>query len=104
MKTILLIVFFIAELYAQSILNSDSIEKARQDLGRHLFYNADLSINGTMACATCHEQRHAFTDNNRVHPGALDDNGKRNVPTLANVGKFKNFQNLNLKCNFLRIS
>lgn len=66
------------------------MEKARQELGRRLFYEADLSINGTMACATCHEQRRGFTDGNRVHPGALDDAGKRNVPALANVGKLKN--------------
>ena len=90
MKTIFLLFFFIAQLFAQSTSNNDIVEKARQELGRRLFYDADLSINGTMACATCHEQRHAFTDNNRVHPGALDDNGKRNVPTLANVGQYKN--------------
>ena len=90
MKTIFLLFLFIAELSAQSSVNSDTIEKARQDLGRRLFYEADLSVNGTMACATCHEQRRGFCDGNRVHPGALDDNGKRNVPTLANVGQFKN--------------
>lgn len=65
-------------------------QKARTELGRRLFYDADLSINGTMSCATCHEQRKAFADGNQVHPGALDDPGKRNVPGLANVGQFKN--------------
>jgi len=90
MKTVFLLFFLIAELSAQSTSKSDIVEKARQELGRRLFYDADLSINGTMSCATCHEQRHAFTDNNSVHPGALDDNGKRNVPTLANVGQYKN--------------
>ncbi len=54
-------------------------------LGRRLFYDADLSINGTMSCATCHEQRHAFADGNRTHPGALDDPGRRNVPALQNL-------------------
>jgi cytochrome c peroxidase len=61
---------------------------ARIELGRRLFYDADLSINGTMSCATCHEQHHGFADGNRTHPGALDDPGRRNVPTLANVGEF----------------
>ncbi len=28
---------------------------AKVELGRRLFYDADLSINGTMSCATCHE-------------------------------------------------
>ncbi|PYF08684.1 cytochrome c peroxidase [Rhodobacter viridis] len=63
----------------------------RIDLGRKLFYDADLSFTGTMACATCHEQWHGFTDNNRGHPGIYDDPAKRNVPGLANIGAFKNF-------------
>ena len=57
------------------------------ELGRRLFYEADLSINGTMACATCHEQHRGFSDGNRTHPGALDDPGKRNVPGLQNVAQ-----------------
>lgn len=61
-----------------------------RDLGRRLFYDADLSINGTMSCATCHEQHRAFTDGNRMHPGALGDPGKRNIPGLANVRAFRN--------------
>lgn len=59
---------------------------AKIELGRRLFYDADLSIDGTMACATCHEQRHAFADGNATHPGVHGDSGKRNVPGLANVG------------------
>lgn len=62
-------------------------QDARVELGRRLFYEADLSINGTMSCATCHEQHHAFADGNATHPGALDDPGRRNVPGLANVGE-----------------
>lgn len=65
-------------------------QKAKIELGRRLFYDADLSINGTMSCATCHEQRKAFADGNQAHLGALDDPGKRNVPGLANIGAFKN--------------
>lgn len=59
----------------------------RVELGRRLFYDADLSINGVMACASCHEQRRGFADGNRVHPGALDDAGKRHVPGLQNVAR-----------------
>lgn len=60
------------------------------ELGRRLFYDADLSINGTMACATCHEARRGFTDGNATHPGATDQPGRRNVPGLANVAAFHN--------------
>lgn len=62
-----------------------AIEQARVELGRRLFYDADLSRDGTMACATCHEQKHAFADGNRTHPGVTGESGRRNVPGLANV-------------------
>lgn len=76
---------------AGSLRNSPSvpadnpINPAKVALGRRLFYDADLSVNGTMSCATCHEQHHGFADGNRTHPGATDDPGRRNVPGLANV-------------------
>lgn len=62
---------------------------AKVALGRKLFYDADLSIDGTMSCATCHEQRRGFTDSNRTHPGVHGDPGRRNILTLANVGYFR---------------
>lgn len=62
-----------------------AIEQARVELGRRLFYDADLSRDGTMACATCHEQKHAFADGNRTHPGVTGEPGRCNVPGLANV-------------------
>ncbi|PXA91127.1 cytochrome-c peroxidase [Caulobacter sp. D5] len=62
---------------------------AKVALGRKLFYDADLSIDGTMSCATCHEQRRGFTDGNATHPGVHGDPGRRNIQTLANVGWFR---------------
>jgi cytochrome c peroxidase len=38
-------------------------------LGRVLFYDAALSANGTTCCSSCHKQRHAFADPNRVSRG-----------------------------------
>ncbi len=63
-----------------------SVLKARTELGHRLFYDADLSADGSMSCATCHEQRHAFSDGNPTHPGVTDEPAIRNVPTLGNVG------------------
>ncbi len=62
--------------------------EAKVALGRRLFYDADLSIDGTMSCATCHEQRHAFTDTNATRPGVHNDPGRRNIMALTNVGYF----------------
>ncbi|WP_285017918.1 cytochrome c peroxidase [Novosphingobium sp. fls2-241-R2A-195] len=61
---------------------------AQVALGRRLFHDGDLSINGTLSCATCHDPRHAFADGVRAHPGAHGEPGLRNVPSLLNVGSF----------------
>lgn len=61
---------------------------AQVALGRRLFHDGDLSINGTLSCATCHDPRHAFADGVRAHPGAHGEPGLRNVPSLVNVGSF----------------
>lgn len=58
---------------------------AKVELGRRLFYDADLSADGTMACAACHEQKRGFADGNRTRPGVHGDPGRRNVPGLANL-------------------
>lgn len=63
----------------------DDTAAAKVELGRRLFYDADLSVDGTMACATCHEQRRGFSDGNATHPGVTGAPGRRNVPGLANV-------------------
>jgi len=61
------------------------ITAAKVELGHRLFYDADLSIDGTLSCATCHEARHGFADGNTTHPGVSGEAGRRNVPGLANV-------------------
>ncbi|MGE4432142.1 MAG: cytochrome-c peroxidase [Sphingobium sp.] len=66
---------------------------AKVALGRRLFYEADLSIDGTMSCATCHGQRSGFTDGATTHAGVHGDPGLRNVPSLINVA-WKNPLNL----------
>ena len=66
----------------------NAMSAAKVELGRRLFYDADLSLDGTMACATCHEARHGFGDGNTTHPGVTGEAGRRNVPGLANVAWF----------------
>lgn len=61
---------------------------AKVDLGRHLFYDARLSRDGTVACASCHDQARAFTDGRNLAVGVDGTVGIRNAPSLANVGYF----------------
>ena len=64
---------------------------ARIELGRQLFYDADLSRDGTMACATCHEQRRGFTDGNATHPGVTGQPARRRVMALVNLGALASY-------------
>lgn len=56
------------------------------ELGRRLFYDARLSVNGTQSCASCHQQERAFTDGRRVAIGSTGQRHTLNTPTLTNVG------------------
>lgn len=58
---------------------------AKVELGRRLFYDERLSINGTEACATCHAQDRAFTDGKATPQGATGQQLARNAMSLTNV-------------------
>ena len=60
-------------------------------LGKKLFFDQNLSANGTMACATCHKPDKAYADGLVV---PLDNEGKklqRNTPTLINSAYQQSF-------------
>ena len=54
-------------------------------LGEKLFFDGRLSANGTVACASCHDPRLAFTDGRPVAVGILNRVGQRNSPTVLNA-------------------
>lgn len=62
-------------------MSADKVE-----LGRHLFYDSRLSLDGRTACASCHEQARGFTDGRARALGAFSTEGHRNAMALANVG------------------
>ncbi|ADO68225.1 Di-heme cytochrome-c peroxidase [Stigmatella aurantiaca DW4/3-1] len=64
---------------------------AKVELGRRLFYDTRLSLNGTQSCASCHQQALAFTDA-KVHAvGSTGASHRRNAQGLGNVGYFTSF-------------
>lgn len=71
-----------------AVPSANPMSAAKVELGRRLFYDADLSADGTLACAGCHEQKRAFADGNATRPGVHGGAGRRNVPGLANIGWF----------------
>jgi cytochrome c peroxidase len=63
--------------------NPMSAEKAL--LGRWLFYDRRLSVNGSVACADCHRQEFAFADPRERSIGATGELTRRNAMSLTNV-------------------
>jgi cytochrome c peroxidase len=59
--------------------------QAKVELGRHLFYEKRLSVNGRQSCASCHIQALAFTDGKAVSVGTTGEAHPRNAMSLANV-------------------
>lgn len=55
------------------------------ELGRYLFYEKRLSITGQHSCASCHDQKRAFSDSNSIAIGATGEKHPRNSMSLANV-------------------
>jgi cytochrome c peroxidase len=61
---------------------------AKVELGRRLFYDPRLSVNGSQSCASCHQQALAFTDG-LAHPqGATGDDVPRSSMSLVNVAYY----------------
>ncbi|MGO9257091.1 MAG: MbnH family di-heme enzyme [Bryobacteraceae bacterium] len=54
-------------------------------LGRYLFYDARLSVNGKQSCSTCHRQELAFTDGRAAAVGATGQSHPRSAMSLVNV-------------------
>ncbi len=61
-------------------------QRARVELGQRLFFDAALSSDGTVACASCHVPAEAGVDGSAVSVGVESQKGRRNAPTVFNVG------------------
>jgi cytochrome c peroxidase len=61
------------------------VTDAGATLGRVLFYDTRLSANNTVACGSCHHQKHAFVDPNRFSKGFDGKLTDRNAPSLVNL-------------------
>ncbi|MBM3811481.1 MAG: c-type cytochrome [Acidimicrobiia bacterium] len=53
-------------------------------LGRRLYYDKGLSVDGTIACASCHDPEKGFSDASPNSAGVGGKRGDRNSPTVWN--------------------
>src|SRR5882724_11423297 len=54
-------------------------------LGQKLFFDGRLSVDGSVACSTCHDPARAFTDGRPTSVGINGRLGQRNAPTILNA-------------------
>ena len=59
---------------------------AAASLGERLFFDPILSVDSSISCGSCHKPEQGFATNDRVTPGVGGVLGKRNSPSLLNVG------------------
>lgn len=70
--------------YNNFIQLEDSLN-AKATLGRVLFYDRQMSLNNSVACASCHKQEFAFSDNRRFSSGFESRLTTRNSMPLQNI-------------------
>jgi cytochrome c peroxidase len=54
-------------------------------LGRVLFYDKNLSADGSVSCASCHRQEYGFADNKAFSTGSNSSQTLRNAHAIVNV-------------------
>ena len=65
---------------ADNPMTADKVE-----LGRHLFFDTQLSANGSQSCGSCHQQQHAFAEPKPLAVGSTGEAHRRNTLALVNV-------------------
>ena len=66
------------------VLDGDGATEAQVALGRRLFFDPLLSVDGTVACASCHEPERGFAGSEPLSLGVGGRRTDRNAPTLFN--------------------
>ena len=54
------------------------------NLGRKLFFDPALSVDGSTSCATCHRPEHGFSSPLKLPTGVADREAKRHAPAILN--------------------
>jgi cytochrome c peroxidase len=74
-----------SEMWSYFVPRDNPMTAAKVELGRKLFFDKQLSADGSLSCATCHDPSLAFADGKKVAEGIGGRRGARNSPTLLNA-------------------
>lgn len=70
---------------------AEDLPTAREAIGWKLFFDARLSRNGNVSCATCHDPGHGWSDGQRFSQGTHGDTLARNTPSVLNLANAAQF-------------
>jgi cytochrome c peroxidase len=80
-----------ADLWALLVPPDNPVTPEKVALGRRLYFDTRLSMDGSVSCATCHDPARGFSDGKKVSEGVGGKKGTRNAPTVLN-SIFNEFQ------------
>lgn len=66
------------------IPEDNPLTPAKIELGKKLYFDPRLSVDGTVSCATCHHPQFGFSNGVPVSAGFKGQLGNRNSPTVLN--------------------
>jgi cytochrome c peroxidase len=64
---------------------SNPLTKGKVALGKQLYFDPRVSLDGTVSCATCHDPEKGWTDRLKTSVGIDGQLGGRNAPTVLNT-------------------
>ncbi len=64
---------------------SNPITKGKYELGRQLYFEPRISLDGTVSCATCHNPEKGWTDALPTSTGIGGQTGGRSAPSVLNT-------------------
>jgi cytochrome c peroxidase len=85
--------YMVADRALSNVVRIDCGESGHDkiQLGRYLFYDKRMSVNGKSSCASCHRQELAFTDGRAHAVGATEQVHPRSAMSLVNLSFNKAF-------------
>jgi cytochrome c peroxidase len=64
---------------------TNPLTKGKVELGKQLYFDPRISLDGTVSCATCHNPEKAWTDGMPTSIGINGELGGRSAPTVLNT-------------------
>jgi cytochrome c peroxidase len=65
---------------------SNPLDASKVAMGKSLFFDSRLSVDGWISCSSCHDPMHGFSDARRLSVGVSGQRGKRHAPSLLGRG------------------